>query len=452
MENIKEEEKENKEKKLTKKESILGRKSSDFYLLNLVSNLVNNEKDFRNKINSNYLELHLRTDSDSSLIDLLNYTLNIKYTSLNPNINNGKINTIKAKLNIEDEYYQNKKFFEDIEIDLIPKFEKNFQLNFSFINLHYYNFKTQEIEKYEIPSIINNNKLRLFFYLTKFEDTFLIIDKAIENMKKVINNFFDYFENIYIIFLGKRKEEIMNIIKNEKMKKYFIEKDKNEDNQKIKILFHLSSSYNDAEYIFSLFRQQGKDFYFILDKDDKIISIENKTENFIDKIFLFIQEFKKHNNNYLEYSLEKENKKKEGVSLLKQLITFITKLKNLDYIFSIKFDLSFVACINEEFNDIIIKEITKIFIRGEFRTKEYQYLNALFNSLKSKIKSKEKLIDVDLIEIPTINIDVDFTDIKCQKCSKSITDDSYLYYCYICKMFYCFECVHEQLKNEGKKK
>jgi hypothetical protein len=111
-----------------------------------------------------------------------------------------------------------------------------------------------------------------------------------------------------------------------------------------------------------------------------------------------------------------------------------------------------VACINEEFNDIIIKEITKIFIRGEFRTKEYQYLNALFNSLKSKIKSKEKLIDVDLIEIPTINIDVDFTDIKCQKCSNSITDDSYLYYCYICKMFYCFECVHEQLKNEGKKK
>ena len=455
MENIKEEEKENKEKKPTKKDSVLGRKSSDFYLLNLVSNLVNNEKDFRNQINNNYLELHLRTDSDSSLIDQLNYTLKIKYTSLNPNIINGKINIIKTKLNLEDEYYQNKKFFENIEIDLIPKFEKNFQLNFSFINFHHYNLKTQEIEKYEIPSSINNNKLRLFFYLTKFEETFPIIDKVIENMKKVINNFFDYFENIYIIIQGKRKEEIMRIIKNETIKKYYMEKEKNEDednNQKIKILFHLSSSYNESKYIFSLFKQQGKEFYFILDKDDKIISIENKTDNFIDKLFLFIQKFKKHNNNYVEYSLEKENVKKERVSLLKKLITFISNLKNLEYLFSIDFEISFIACINEEFNDIIIKEITKIFIRGEFRSKEYQYLNALCNSLKSKSKSKEKIIDIDLKEMPTIDIDIDFTDIKCQKCSKNITDDSYLYYCYICKMFYCFECVHEQLKNEGKKK
>jgi hypothetical protein len=241
-------------------------------------------------------------------------------------------------------------------------------------------------------------------------------------------------------------------MKNENINKYFMKNNKNEDNQKLKILFHLFSSYNNAfqkEYIHYFFQQQGKDFFFILGEDNKIISICNDSQKFNDKIFLFIRKFKNHNNNYLEYSLEKENKKKERISILKQLITFISNLKNLEYLFTIDFEISFVACINEEFNDILIKEISRIIIRGEFRTKEYQYL---INLLKNKSKGKKTIIDVDLNEMPTIDIDIDFTDVKCQKCSTNIPNDNYLYYCFICKMYYCLKCIKEQLKNEGKNK
>jgi hypothetical protein len=271
-------------------------------------------------------------------------------------------------------------------------------------------------------------------------------------MKIVINNFFDYFENIYIIIPGKIKEIEMNIMKNENINKYFMKNNKNKDNQKLKILFHLFSSYNNAfqkEYIHYFFQQQGKDFFFILGEDNKIISICNDSQKFNDKIFLFIRKFKNHNNNYLEYSLEKENKKKERISILKQLITFISNLRNLEYLFTIDFEISFVACINEEFNDILIKEISRIIIRGEFRTKEYQYL---INLLKNKSKGKKTIIDVDLNEMPTIDIDIDFTDVKCQKCSTIIPNDNYLYYCFICKMYYCLKCIKEQLKNKGKNK
>ena len=346
--------------------------------------------------------------------------------------------------------------FTDIEMDLIPKFQKNMQIDFSFINFHHYDLKTGTIEKYEIPkNNVNKNKYRLFFF-TIIGDSLPKIDEKIKNMHNLVTNLFDYFENIYIILQTGKEENIMNIIKKEKINKIIQkekEKDNNEDNQKIKYIFHILSTYNNKNhqnYINDFFSQQGDEYYFILDKDNKIISINEEMDKFNNEMFLFIHKIKNNNNTFLEHSLEKENKEKERVLLLKQLLNFILKLKKLDYIFIVDFTISFIACVNEEFNSIIIKDINTIRMRGEFRTKEYQYLNNLLNLMKSK--ANDKLIEMRFEEFPTIDIDIDFTDVKCQKCLKIIPEDKHLYYCYICKQYYCFECVKNQLKNRGKQK
>ena len=42
-------------------------------------------------------------------------------------------------------------------------------------------------------------------------------------------------------------------------------------------------------------------------------------------------------------------------------------------------------------------------------------------------------------------------NMECEKCKNIIKEDDYLYYCYICKLKYCYECVQSQLKNKMKK-
>ena len=79
MISINEEEKENKEKKPIKKLSVLGKKSSDYFFLNIVSHLFNNNKVFKEKIDPKYLDFILLTDSSISSIDKLNYELKIVY-------------------------------------------------------------------------------------------------------------------------------------------------------------------------------------------------------------------------------------------------------------------------------------------------------------------------------------------------------------------------------------
>ena len=61
-------------------------------------------------------------------------------------------------------------------------------------------------------------------------------------------------------------------------------------------------------------------------------------------------------------------------------------------------------------------------LEGEFRTKEYQYLSKLLNSLDL---IKDKLF-FNLREMQTIDIEIDFTDMKCTKCSKLILDNKFL--------------------------
>ena len=466
MKCLNEEEKDIKEKNQKKKDSILGKKSSDHYFLNLVAVLFNNMNLINNQnviLRPADIELKLYTDSDISVIDKLIYNLYIYYPSFDSKMKNMS-NDIINELNVKDEYYKENKTIKRIYNDFEPKFKKNMYLNLSLFPFHYYDIKKNKIMKYDMKLKINDNKFGLVIYESNIKELSSII-KIIENLKKIVSNVFDYFQNIYVIFQVKSNESLMEVINDDKVNKIFLENDNNDDNQKIKYLFDVISLYNqgknneDVKDVYNLYEiislnenktksEIPKEYYFILDQNNKVISIEGDILHLIDKIFLFIANFKKEKKTYLEIVKEKEDKKNEKFKLLKEIITFISKLKKLDYIFSITFNISFNVSINKEFSNIVIKKINSLDLTGHFRTKEYNYLTNLLNLLKSKNKN----ISFNLVEYPTVDIDVDFTDMKCLKCSAMIPEDKHFYYCYICNTKYCYECVQEQLKKKGKEK
>ena len=466
MKCLNEEEKDSKEKNKKKKDSVLGKTSSDQYLLNVISSLFNNMSLVNNqnvKLTPTDVELELYTDSDISVIDKLIYNLHIIDPSFDSKLKNMN-KDITNELNVKDEYYKENRTINHIYNEFKPKFKKNMYLNLSLFPFRYYDIKKNKIMKYDMKLKINDNKFGLVIYESDIKELSSII-KIIKDLKTIVSNVFDYFQNIYVIFQVKSYENLMEVINDDKVNKIFLENDNNDDNQKIKYIFDVNSLYNQGNNeenvkdmynlydIISLNENINKNefpkvYYFILDQNNKVISINGDISHLIDKIFLFIVNFKKEKKTYLEILKEKEDKKNEKFKLLKEIISFISNLKKFDYIFTIEFNISFNVSINKEFSNIMIKKINSLELKGHFRTKEYNYLTNLLNLLKSKNKN----ISFNLVEYPTVDIDVDFTDMKCLKCSAMIPEDKHFYYCYVCNTKYCYECVQEQLKKNGKEK
>lgn len=449
---------ENKENNKQIKKRILGKKSTENNLFNIVSYLLNNNKNnFEEKLKPKDLELKIVTSSRISTIDKLNFKIDISYSSFNPKrdiINNlEKYKDFPNTIEIKDEYYEIKNSFEKISIYLTPSLNKNMILDLSLFPFFYYNTDKKEIEPYSIKT--SKNKFTLCLYLSHiYEDDINEIIRITEGLN-FIDNISDYFEYIYFILEVNSKEQIKK--KKESFLKIINSNNNNDDKQRIKYIFNILSFYdlkNKSNKIINIFKSNkfDQEYFFILDQNNKIISIKNNFSNLIRKISNFILKIKnsldKQNTNLNDIFKEKEIKKKESYNSLSEIIYFLTKLKNLDYLFDLQFEISFSAYLNDDCSNINIKKINSILIEGEFRTKEYLYLKKLLDSIKLSKPNNSYALK----EIETIDIDIDFTDMKCKNCAKIIPEDKHLYYCYICKTKYCYECIHEQLKKKGKEK
>ena len=445
-------------KESLKKWKILGSKSSENYLFNVISFLLNNKDEFDEKLKFTDLVIKFTTDSEISSIDKLKYKITLNNNSFNPkrdiNQNIKKYSNFPSNIEINDEYYSRKKIFKEINIELIPALTKHMQLDMSLFPFYHYDNNKKKIERCNLQLQTKTNKFFLFIYFTQFND---VIMKTLGDFK-FIDNFFDYFENIYLICESKTVEEMTKKLKDEKLSKYFINKDNNNE-EKIKFIFNILSNYNsgdNAQKIMNIFKDEknlSSEYFFLLNQDNKIISLEKDLNHLIAKISIFIMTLKrldKENKTYKDLLKIKENKKKEKYLLLKELMNFITNINKFNYLFDFEFEISFSASLNEECTEIIFEKLNLLDIKGQFRTKDCQYLENLLSLLKCK--SKKENIKYNLTEMPTLDIDIDFTDMKCIKCSKIIPEDKHLYYCYICRTKYCYECVHEQLKKTGKEK
>ena len=445
---------------LNNKKRILGNKSIENYLLNIISYILNNKNNFDEKLKFNDLELKFSTDSKISDIDKLEYEIKLNNISFNSRRDINKFLSIYQELSdkfeikneIKDEYYITNNYIEAIKFDFMPSFHKNLYLDMSSFPFCYYNINKKRIENYNYKFVNNNNKFSLFLYLSEFTELKSdLIAKIVENINKT-DNFFDYFQNIYLIFQVNSKPEIMKIIKDDKLNKFIVD-NKNGIDTKIKYIFNIFSNSDDSIYnIFNHKNDYGSDYYFILDQYNKIILVEKELEILVARIIQFISKLKKLMNegkkSYNDILIEKEKKTKKRFDALEELIYYITKFKKLNYIFDFTFEISFISSIDENCSCFNIKKINYIKIGGELRTKEFLYMKNLLNLLKSRKKN----IDDKLKEIPTIDIEINFTDMKCFKCSKIIPEDNYLYYCYYCKTKYCVKCIEEQLQKKGKEK
>ena len=438
----------------SKKSLILPNKSRNF-LINLISYLINNKNNFEEKIKPSDLEFKLETDSDISLANQLSFKLSVYYSSFNHKRdlikNIKKYEEFPAEVEEIDEYYKSKTMFKNIKIDLFPKIKKGINLDLSVFP--FYSFTKESDRKVKISKVNldkdqdkdKDNKYTLCFYLFQNDkNSIKSIDEMIDNLNKI--EMWEFFRKIYVIFQVKNYEVIKSLSLNEKINKYIYNEKSAKDN-KIIYLFNVLSSYSEQdgnETVINLFENKevnkNKDYFFILDCNNKIVKIK-PILNLSGTISYFLVNLKDNKNK--DIFEEKEKTKIEKFKKTEEIIYFISKVKNLDYIFEIEFDISVNICINDELTDIKIKKINALNINGEFCTKEYKYLKELF------LPIRQLSCSFNIVELPTIDIDVDFSNMKCQKCEKEISDDCFIYYCYTCNDKYCYACVQEQLKKKG---
>ena len=440
------------ENEINKKWKLLGSKSSENYLLNIISHLLNNKNDFEDILKFTDLELNLNANSEISSIDKLIYYLQINNNSFNSKrdviktIN--KYNHFSPKIELQDEYYSNKKYFKRININFNPFFHKNMYLHISEFPFYYFNINKKVLEKYNLKINNNINKFVLFLYLKELDEKNLNIINNLKNIDKI----FHYFENIYIISQANTKEEIMKRLNNNKFNNFILDYDNNDKEKRIKYIFNILcySSQNNAKNVSNIFKENNgfyPEYFFILNNNNKVISVVKDIQTLISKISFFILKREKLDKEKKEYDEYLKDKTNEKYTLLKKILNFILNLKKLDYIFEIKFNIDFNISLNNECSDIFFNNLNSLNIEGSFRKKEFHYLENLLQLIK---KNRQKII-YNLTKIETIDIDIDFTDMKCFKCSNIINEDSFLYYCYICKTKYCINCVNEQLKNNNGK-
>ena len=415
-----------------------------YYIINLISHLLVNKNNFDEKIKPSELEIKLETNSDISNINQLMYKLDIDYNSFN--IKRDIVKNIKqykefpSEIKVYDEFYLNKSIYPTVNLNFNPLIKKGINLDLSLFPIYSYNKENKKINLFNFQDNIEN-KFILCLYIFQNDDISINkLDKIIENLN-LTYKIWEYFKKIYVIFQSNAVAQVYRLAGNEKIKKHIDSNNKNEN--KIIYLFNVLKSYEKNENMINIFQNKkiflkDKDYFFILDQNNNIIKL-NSLSRITDTISYFLFNLKTN-------SKEKIINKQKKLDKMKELLNFIFKLKKLDYIFDINFNISINVSIDDELSEFELKKINTIKMSGAFFKNEYKFLIELFNSIK------QKDCKFNAIEIPTIDIDIDFSEMLCYKCFKEIPEDNFLYYCYICKYKFCFDCVQKQLKNKGKAK
>ena len=440
------------------------------YIFNIISFLINNKNKFDEKLKPSDIEVILETNSDMSTFVNLKYKTKLTYGLFNPKrdlIKNIKLyREFPAQLETKDEYYSTNGL-DEIIIDIYPEIKKGIKLNLTDFPFFTYDDKIlKSCDKNQLKKNLECSDKEYIFcaYISKYhnlkedENPILVIENIIQS-----DSFFRYFKYVYIIFQLESESNITKYSEDEKIKKYLSD---NNNEKKIFFLFNFLSSYKNKDDInnnlINIFQENkrvfdpikynddNKNYFFVLDKNKKIVEIASL--NSVGKIItLLLMELKNYEKSVetIPFFEKKEKEKNSNFKNTKKLINFIVDIDKfkIDYLFDIYFKISITLSPNDELTKLKLKQINFMKFTGQFRKKEYNYLKSCSESLNLP------LCEFGFTEIPTKDIEVDFNNMECEKCKKIIDENSSLYYCYICKTKYCYECVQSQLKNnKGKKK
>ena len=438
------------------------------YIFNIISFLINNKNKFDEKLKPSDIEIILETNSDMSTFANLKYKTKLTYGLFNPKrdlIKNIKLyKEFPAQLETKDEYYSTNGL-DEIIIDIYPEIKKGIKLN--LVDFPFFTYDNKILKSYDKNQLKKNlecgyNEYIFCAYICKYhnlkedENPILIIENIIQS-----DSFFKYFKYVYIIFQLESESNINKFSEDEKIKKYL-----DNNNNKIYFLFNFLSSYKNKDdnnnNLINIFQENkkvfdqikynddNKNYFFVLDKNKKIVEIASL--NSVGKIItLLLMELKNYEKSEeaIPFFDKKEKENNSYLKNTKKLINFIVDIDKfkIDYLFDIYFKISITLSPNDELTKLKLKQINFMKFTGQFRKKEYNYLKSCSESLSLPF------CEFGFTEIPTIDIEIDFSNMNCEKCKKIIDENSSLYYCYICKTKYCYECVQSQLKNnKGKKK
>lgn len=412
-----------------------------YAIINVLSYILNNENNFSEKLKSEDFKLQINCDANAFIDNNFIYTIKLTNDSFNPERDNNKnlnyYKSIKPNYFLDDEYYGKSNILNEIEVDLMPRLVKNTIFSLDFFDFKIYNETTSKYETYKKPNE-EEKKFQLILFLFNNSNIGMIMECVGE--VESYEGIWDIFENLKIICSCPHESKFKEVYDAFQKKEF-------KDKSKIKLLFYLKNENNskketDTIDIFSNFKKK-EDFFFILSPESKIIKFE-LIKSFIRATKSIVQNIQKDKNYFSKVQKTKDFKNKKGIQSLEKILNFIKGVNRLNYCFNFDFSFSFYAKPNEDLTDIIATKVSKISLKGEMRTKEIKEINKLISDIDEKKRS------INLAELETIDVDIDFNEMKCTKCKEDIPENKELYYCYICKTKYCMKCVDAQLKKAGR--
>ena len=352
-------------------------------------------------------------------------------------------NFLKWKNTREEDYKKNPnpRDYPAIYMHAYPMVRKNLSIDISTINF-------KEVKKNNLDSTIElmDYKIKKFNPEDKKDNIFFIsfklngkkhkfgkIEQLLEQFKQSdLSQFWDFINKAYFVFCV--EEERLIKIEYDLFPDWL--KKANEENEHAKFLFYIDPPGEDEKQVMNIFKMSEfeKDYYFLINsqnlvyKSDSMLCSGDIVENNIKKR----NEEEKDKKENKIYSEEDKNK------ALANFYDFVLNIKNYKYNFF--FGYQFEVCLKfNEKNNLYVSYVQFSHLIAEVKTKEYQILKQIADIFKPDI--------LELKEIETIDIPIDFKVNKCIKCKKDIPDKDEMYYCYKCKEKYCAKCVTDNFKN-----
>jgi hypothetical protein len=346
------------------------------------------------------------------------------------------------------------KFFKEVTIHVYPKIRRNLRADITSLN--YKIVKEEEGGKLVIKDYVMEHKndnpdnkdilCICTFKMIKGDKKTHKYDKILQLLEQFSEfpEFFDYHRIAYIIFMVEDEETILK-----GYPKFPAEMKKcNELYHNVRLIFYLNPSGEDDKETLNIygFNDYGKNYYFHMNSNHEIYRADDMlcSGDIIENSIKRKKKEKEENEKNKALNKTKEqlmNEKNEA------FFTFYNFLKNIkDYKYALYMSFKFDICLryNEEFA-LTVNYIDFSHIIAELRTKEYNIIKKCAEKLNPDL--------LELEEIPTLDIEIDFTNNECYRCGRMIQDNEPMYYCYKDKIKYCRKCVITNFQcNRGKAK
>ena len=328
----------------------------------------------------------------------------------------------------------NNREFAAINMHAYPIVRRNLQIDITTITFK--EVKQNQLLDYKIEKLKPDDKDIICFCTFKLNGKphkFGKIEQLLNQFKEEnLKAFWNYFKLAYFIFCV---EDDKTILTEYNQFPPFL-KDAIEKNEHAKFIFYIDPPGEDPEQVMNIFKMSEfeKDYYFMLNKDNVIYKADSMLcsgdiiENYI------------HRKPQENINIEEKVRDKA----LCKFYDFVDKIKEFRYNFFFGYQLE--VCLKfDESNNIKISYVHFSHLIAEARTNEYKILQECANIFQPDL--------VELTEIKTRDLPIDFTLNKCKVCSRDILKDEEMYYCYECKDKYCSKCVMDNFNNsKGLKK